>query len=280
VLRPISHILLVTAPLLALTVGCGGSSSDKAAAQTFQKAAAPFAAPIDFEGGPGSGLWGDTASGPSGARLGCLPGRRYAVAVTLPNRSSSTVTITGVGGAQPAPAIIRRIAVQVRLAPPSPTGDAVGSPALGAWSAASLVPVAIPPRKRAVVQSNFLMGRCGDLGRRQALIVNRAIVVAYRIGKHTGRQTIAAASARIILTRGPTAQRCAPPRGATRLIASDISCAVAVRAALGCRVLPHTTWGSCTATSRQWACTFTNASKSVERCWLASKRQSISVRWH
>jgi hypothetical protein len=188
------------------------------------------------------------------------------------------VTISDVAGSEPALRIIRRVAAQVRLAPAPPNGDAL-VPTLQRWSASSLEPVAIPPGKRAVVQSNFLMGRCDDLRPHQALIVNRAIVVAYRTGEHAGRQEIADRSARIILTRGPIMRRCTPPQGANGLIASDITCTEAERAAVGCHRLPHGTWGSCAAASREWNCTFTNAPKTLELCWLPSKRQSISVRW-
>ena len=276
--RSTSHILFAAGllPVLVLMVGCGGSSSGKARAQP--QGAAPFAGPGDFAGGEESGLWGDTTSGPSGTHLGCLPRRRYAVAFTLRNRSASTVTITDVGGSEPAPRIIRRVAVQVRLAPPLGNGDVLVF-ILRGWSASSLKPVAIPPEKRVVVQSNFLMGRCGELGPHQALTVNRSIVVTYRIGQRTGREEIANRTARIILTRGPTTRRCVPPQGATGLAASDLTCAVAKRAAIGCHRLPHGTWGYCAAASREWDCTFTSASKTHELCWLASKRQSISVRW-
>ncbi|HEX5250880.1 MAG TPA: hypothetical protein VFW14_14550 [Gaiellales bacterium] len=271
--RLIPQVLTIAAiPLPVFAAGCGGSSSGTAAVH-HPRIVRPFAAPIDFEGGSGSGLWGDTASS-----LGCLPGRRYAVAVTLRNRSAATVTITHVGGAEPAPRIIRRIANQARVAPPPPTGDAVMI-VLRAWSARPLVPVAIPPGKGAVVQSNFLMGHCNALRPHDPLTVNGSMVVSYRIGALAGRQVVADPGARIVLTRGPTMRRCGPPERATGLIAWDLTCSVAARAATGCRRLPHGTWGSCTAASRPWDCTFTSASRLHERCWLATKRQSISVHW-
>lgn len=206
-------------------------------------------------------------------------GRHFALVVTLRNRSASAVTITGVGAQEPAPRIIRRIAVQLRLAPPPPSGGLIAAPNLRGWSAAPPVPVAIPPGRSAVVQSNFLMGRCDELGPHQALTLNRAIVVSYRAGRHAGRQKMAQEGARIILTRRPTIRRCSPPDGASRLLAYDITCTVAERAAVGCHRLPQGTSGTCTAASSDWDCTFTDASNAHERCWLASKRQSLDVRW-
>jgi hypothetical protein len=123
------------------------------------------------------------------------------------------------------------------------------------------------------------MGRCAALRPHQALTVNRAIVVSYRVGDQMGRQEVAAPAARIILTRGPTLQACARPQGATRLIASDITCTLAERTAASCHRLPNGTGGWCTTASRKWDCTFTSASRAFERCWLPSKRQWISVRW-
>ena len=265
--------VLLSAVLAGVLAGCslGGGSAHG-------DAVAPFAMPGGTGSGPGSGLWGDTSSGPTGIRLGCLPGRHWALVVSLRNRSASTVTITGVGGSEPAPSIIHRVAVQLRLAPPPTNGDLAVSN-LQRWSASPPVPVAIPPGRSAVVQSNFLMGHCDDLRPHQALTLNRAIVVAYRSGQHAGQQEIAQRSARIILTRGPTIRPCSAPEGATHLVAYDITCSVAERAAVGCHRLPQGTSGMCTAASSDWDCTFTGASKAHERCWLASKRQSLEVRW-
>src|SRR6476660_4530881 len=110
--------VLLGVVLAGVVAGC---SLDGAPAH--RDAVAPFTTPGGTESGPGSGLWGDTADGPTGDHIGCLPGRHYALAVTLRNRSASTVTITDVGGPQPAPRIIRRVAVQLRLAPPPANGD-------------------------------------------------------------------------------------------------------------------------------------------------------------
>src|SRR5438094_3249765 len=102
--------LAAAATLLLGAAGCGDSSHG------FSQ---PFVANGGIEAGPGSGLWGDTASGPDGMHLGCLAGRHYALVVTMRNRSNAPVTVTGAGGPDPAPRIIRRVAVQFRLAPPA-----------------------------------------------------------------------------------------------------------------------------------------------------------------
>jgi hypothetical protein len=262
--------------LAGVLAGCslGGAAASRVAV-------APFTVHGGSESGPGSGLWGDTSSGPTGDHVGCLPGRHYALAVTLRNHSASTVTITGVRGSEPVPRIIRRVGVQLRLAPQTSASEqfAAGG-GLKSWSRSRLVPLAVPPRRSAVVQSNFLMQRCSQLPPHQALTVNRSIVVAYEAGQIAGHQGFADPGGRIILTRGPTIQRCSAPQGANGLVAYDISCGVAERAAVDCHRLAHGTWGYCTAAGYEWDCTFTDASKTRERCWLPSKRQNLAVRWN
>lgn len=242
---------------------------------------APFGAPGGVSGGPGSGLWGDTSSGPNGDQIGCIAGRHYSQTTTLHNRTRSTLKITGVSGKEPAPSIIRRVAVQLRLAPQtSSSGSLVGDPGYEGWSRAPLVPLSVPPGRSTFVQSNFLMQRCDQLRPHQTLIVNRAILVAYDEGQRTGHQRIAIPSAQIILTRGPTIRSCSAPQGAARLDAYDITCSMAQTGAVGCHQLAHGTYGTCTAAGREWDCTFTSASKTNERCWLPSKRQNFAVRWN
>ena len=191
------------------------------------------------------------------------------------------MTITGVRGLEPAPSIIRRVAVQLRLAPQTSNSEGLaGGGGLKSWSQSQLVPMAVPPGRSAVVQSNFLMHRCDQLPPHKALTVNREIVVAYAAGQRTGDQRITNQSASIILTRGPTIRRCSTPQGATRLDAYDITCNVAQRAAVECHQLAHGTYGNCAAAGFEWDCTFTSASKARERCWLPSKRQNLDVRWN
>lgn len=265
--------------VVALSVaGCGEAS---------HHVSQPFVSNGGIEGGLGSGLWGDTSSGPSGMQLGCIPERHFEFAITLRNRSTTAVTLTNAHVSEPAPRIIRRVAVQFRLAPPPPQGD-IEISNLRRWSASPPTPVTIPPGRSAVVQSNFLMRRCDELGPQQVLVVDSAIVVDYQASSHADREQIAQRSARIILTRGPTIRRCAPPRGpgdeavhSTSLVALDIPCAIARTATLGCRRFSYGHSGACTAAGRDWECTSTlpTGSESVERCWLGSKSQSLKIRW-
>jgi hypothetical protein len=240
----------------------------------------PFVPNGGVEAGPGSGLWGDKGSGPDGQHLGCLARRRYALVVTLRNRSSSAATLTGARGADPAPRIIRRVAVQFRLAPPPPEGDFF-VPNLRRWSAAPAVPVTIPPGRSAVVQSNFVMRHCEELPRNRALVVNGSLVLSYRTAGHEARHEVAQRSARIILERGPTIRPCIPVLGSGALVAADVPCRVARWAAGSCRRLPHRSWGTCSAAGYTWNCTYTGHTRppSVELCWLASKSQWFKVHW-
>ncbi len=263
--------MAAAAILLLGAAGCGDSSHG------FSQ---PFVANGGIASGPGSGLWGDTTSGPDGEHLGCLAGRHYAFAVTLRNRSHKAVTLTGVRGPDPAPRIIHRVAVQFRLAPPPPKGDLVVTN-LRRWTAAPAVPVTIPPGRSAAVQSNFLMRHCQELARNRTLVVDGSLVLSYRTSLHAGRQELAQRSARIILTRGPTIRGCPRVPHSAGLVAADIACKVARRAALGCHRLSHRTWGTCSASGHVWNCTSTAPAgrPSVESCWLASKSQWFKVRW-
>jgi hypothetical protein len=161
-----------------------------------------------------------------------------------------------------------------------PHGDLIVSN-LRRWSASPPTVVTIPPGRSAVVQSNFLMGHCEELGPQQVLTVNRAIVVDYRASNHADREQIAQPSARIILTRGPTIRQCLPPRHSIGLVALDVSCKIALTAALGCRRFSYGHSGACSAAGYDWECTSTlrTGSGSLERCWLGSKRQSLKIRW-
>jgi hypothetical protein len=261
---------LVAVPILLLAAtGCGASAHSQ-----------PFVANGDFESGPGSGLWGDTMSGPDGDHLGCFPGRRYASAVTLRNQLNEAVTLTAADGPDPAPSIIHRIALQFRLAPPPPNGDLIVSN-LRRWSTATSAPVSIPPGRSAAVQSNFVMRHCEELTRNRPLVVDGSLVVRYRASGHAGRQEITQRGSRIILTPGPTIQGCSRVPRSAQLVAADISCDVARRTAVACHRLSGRTWGWCSAFGHQWDCASTAPAgqPSVERCWLASKSHWFKVRW-
>jgi hypothetical protein len=266
-----SDVICLLAVLALAGAGCGEASQD---------VSPPFVSNGGIEGGLGSGLWGDTSSGPTGMHLGCIPGRHFQLAITLRNRSRTAVTLTDAHGSEPAPRIIRRVAVQFRLAPPPPHGDIVVSN-LRRWSASAPVPVTIPPGRSGVVQSNFLMGNCFELGPRQVLTVNDAIAVDYRTSDHAGSEPIAQRSARIILTRGPILRPCAPPHHSSSLVALDIPCKTARAAALGCRRFSYGHSGSCSAAGHDWECTsgLPTGSESLERCWLGTKSQSLKIRW-
>jgi hypothetical protein len=148
----------------------------------------------------GSMARGDGASTPSGMHLACIPGRRFALDVTLRNRSATPVTLTSAALDPPSDLFIRRVAVQFRLASPPPKGDLYVS-GLRRWSRSAPKPTTIPSGRSAWVQSNFLMGNCSLLLPGQSLVANRTITVAYRADGKTASQQIATPGARIVLAR-------------------------------------------------------------------------------
>jgi hypothetical protein len=267
-----SDVTCLAAVLVLSGSGCGEASHGLSQ---------PFVANGGIEGGLGSGLWGDTSSGPDGEHLGCIPGRHYAQAITLRNRSTTAVTLTDARGSEPAPHIIRRVAVQFRLAPPPPHGDIFVSN-LRRWSASPPTPVTIPPGRSAAVQSNFLMGQCYELAARQVLTVNDAIVVDYRASGKTGQQEIAQRSARILLSRGPAIRECAVPRDThvLKLRTLDLACGVARRLSVACRGITHGRSGtSCGFAGRRWGCNWIPRPRSrvVESCF--ANTSSIRAVW-
>jgi len=193
-MRPVAIVAGAAALLAILGNGCGGSK---------QTVNAPFAVEGGVASGPGSGLWGDGSSGPSGMHVGCIRGRRLALVITVRNRTKHEIMLLGGGGAQRFHDVIERVAVQVRLASPPPTGDAIGDPGLRRWSRRSSLALPIPAGRRAWVQSNFLMRNCSALRRGEVLTVNRSIALSYRAAGSSDTQAVSVAAARILLRRGP-----------------------------------------------------------------------------
>jgi hypothetical protein len=190
-----TNALPVLAMALIVTVvsGCGAGT---------QPVKNPFAASPSVQDGPGSRLWGDGSSGPGGLHIGCIRGRRFAVLITVHNRTRRTITLLGAGGTRPFPRVIERVAVQVRLAPPPPKGD-IAVIGLRSWIGRNSSPVAIPPERDGWVQSNFLMRNSALLRGREPVMVNRSTTLKYSAGGSNGTEVVSVAAARIILTRGP-----------------------------------------------------------------------------
>lgn len=184
------HAAFAFAAALGLSVlvsGCGGGEQS-------------FVAGSGVESGPTSRFWGDGTSGPEGMEIGCIPGRRLAVLVTVHNRTERTVTLMGAGAPEPMPGVIERAAVQIRLAAPPPNGDVFVS-GLRGWSRRTSAPVAIPPGREAWVQSDFLMHDCGLLT--GPATVNQSITLRYRDSGSLRSQVVPVAAAEIRLGRGP-----------------------------------------------------------------------------
>jgi hypothetical protein len=186
--------LLAAAILATALSGCAddGTSSFKR----------PFTSDGGMEGGPTSSLWGDTTSGPQGSSIGCIRGRRFAVLITVHNQTRKTIALLGAAGAQSFRDVIERVAVQVRLAPPPPTGD-IAVTGLKSWNPRSSPSVLIPPGRDAWVQSNYSMANCAHLRGSEPATINRSTTLIYRADAGPQTQNVSVPAARIILTRGP-----------------------------------------------------------------------------
>lgn len=179
--------------VVLLGAGCGGTNRVPVAA---------FVAEGGTSSGPGSGLWGDGTSGPSGLHVGCIDGRRFAVLITVHNRTNQRITLVRAGGRVEAPRVIERVAVQVSLAPLPPTGDRLVL-GLRAWDRHPSPAAVIPPRRDAWIQSNFLMRNCQSLRQHETLIVNRTTTLTYTVDGGEETEDVSVRGARMILTRGP-----------------------------------------------------------------------------
>jgi hypothetical protein len=248
----------------------------------------PFVLGGGFAAGPGSGLWGDSASGSDGTGLGCLDARHYAYAFGIENHTKEAVMLIGARGPNPAPGIIDRVAIQLRLAPPAPkVSPLVLSPpvasALHRWSARPAMALMIPPGRGATVQSNFLMRNCKDLAPGRTVVVPGSLVLSYRTSGHAHRQEIGQRGARIILTRGPAKRRCDPVSGSASFVAADTGCNAARQAALACHPMSHASWGDCTVAGVLWDCgSIAGAGYPyLEECNLPTQKSHwFRVRWN
>ncbi len=273
--------LLVSIGCLALIGAAGASGQTTARSLTGQTATSggPFALNGDLSVAGTSGFDGDRGlKGGSGMRLGCLAGRQYAFAVTVSNRTGKAVTLTGVRGPDPAPNIVDPVAVQLRLAPPPPTGDHIQI-VLRHWSSTPGHPVRIRPGRSAVVQSNFLMRECQTLGQGRTVAMPGKLTLHYSLSGKTGTQRLVQPNARFVIAEGPTIRPCSPVAGSIRMAASDISCVEARAAAPACHHLSHGNYGTCSGAGRQWDCGF--RAVTVEWCWYRGGENAhlYRVRW-
>jgi hypothetical protein len=215
----------------------------------------PFRLGGGWVGGAGNGLWGDGSTGPQGTILGCLDHRRYSDAVGLKNKTKAPVTLTAAIGPNPAPGIIDRVAVQLRLSPPyHPTEVAPVDLVYRRWSAAPTGPVTIPPGRIVTVQRNYSMRDCSALRPGRTLTVPGSLLLRYRKAGHAGRQKLTLPSERIVVRSGPTRRQCIPVAGSASLVASDVSCAFARRAAPACRAMKNGGWAGCKVAGALWDC--------------------------
>lgn len=272
--------------LALLAAGCGGASHPPAqhlggpplpVSSHAVVHYGPFVPSGGWAGGGGSGLWGDGGSGPTGTTLGCIDGRHYSQAFGIENRSKRPVTLTTAHGANPNPAVIDLVAIQLRLSPrarPSGTtdnwGGGIGIPlAYRGWSAAPTRAVTIPPGRAAAVQTNYLMHDCDELSGGRTVIVPGTLVLGYRVAGRARRTTVPEAIDRIVLRAGPTRRQCVPVAGSASLVAADTACAAARQAALACHPMSHPSFGVCTVAGVTWDCgrIAGPGSPLLESCW-------------
>jgi hypothetical protein len=223
----------------------------------------PFVPAGGWTGGGGSGLWGDGASGPSGTSLGCLDDRHYSYAFGVENTSKARLTVDSARGPSPAPAIVDRVATQLWLSPPQrPRPSTITNFGGGAgfdlvyhgWSAARTRPVTVPPHRVLTIQINFVMHNCDRLEDGRTVTVPGSLVLEYGTRGHGGRQTLALPANRFVVGAGPTRHVCAPVSGSGSLVAADVGCAFARRAAPICHAMKNGGWLGCTVAGRSWDC--------------------------
>ena len=180
--RLIPIALLVT--FSVLVGGCGGRGALSVSNPFIESVTGGASA------GPGSGLWGDTTWDPAGNHLGCIPARRYALAIGVHNNTKHDVTIAGVDGSQPLARVMERVAVQARLMPLLPKNNYLEVAGLGNWSPSATMPLVVPAGRDAWLQLNFLMRDCSLIDPHDSVTLNNSVRISYTANRKAGRQEI------------------------------------------------------------------------------------------
>jgi hypothetical protein len=166
------------------------------AAAATQLVAGPFVSIGGVAAGPGSGLWGDGDFGPDKVELGCIPRRRYPLAIVEKNRSGAAVRIVAAEMRLAAPGALRPLAIQVRLMPPlppPPNRRTLGPPpivGLRGWSSAPMKPLLVPAGRAVSIQVDFVMGDCAHVRKHQRIAGSDTIRLTYVSSGVTGHQTM------------------------------------------------------------------------------------------
>ncbi len=266
-MRRLASCLLVGG-LALVGAGCGASKKTAVysvgppvhgsrAAATVPKGIRVGPGPFVLNGGGTSGgqsgLWGDGGDGPDGTSIGCLNGRRYTDALGIQNSTKVPLRLISAGGHNPDPRIVERFAIQLRLSPPYHPSELASSDVVyRRWSASPTPPVTIPPGRIATVQRDFLLRNCRGLAR--PVTIPGSFVLHFSRSGHAGRQRMAIPGNRLLVVPGPTKRTCTPVAGSASLLASDVSCAFASRAAPQCRAMHNRGWLGCTIDGRFWDC--------------------------
>jgi hypothetical protein len=79
-------------------------------------------------------------------------------------------------------------------------------------------------------------------------------VVRYRKSRHARRQRLTIPADKLVVVPGPTKHVCTPVSGSAYLVATDVSCAFAQRAAPLCRTMHNGGWLGCTVDGTFWEC--------------------------
>jgi hypothetical protein len=250
----------------------------------------PFALGGGWVGGGGSGLWGDGGTGPRGTSLGCFDGRHYSYAFGVKNTTKRPVRLAAAIGPNPAPRIVDRVATQLRLSPPEKRRSSVAN--LGGtigmdlvyrrWSAAPTRPVTVPAHRIATIQVDFLMHHCDALAHGRTITLPGSLVLRYRAAGRVGRQKLALPENRFVVAAAPQKRVCVPVGGSGSLVASDVGCTFARRAATACRAMHNEGWLGCTVAGRYWDCgRFAGpGSPLLETCYLPHEKSHwFSVVW-
>jgi len=108
--------------------------------------------------------------------LGCIPNRRFAMAVPIHNQSDQSITILTVGGSQPHPRIVRRMAIQAWPDPQDNRPFAL----VHKWSRTPGRPLVVPADTDAWLQLNFLMRRCNLIKRGAHVPVSDILSISYQ----------------------------------------------------------------------------------------------------
>lgn len=171
-------------------------------ARTVIAARSPFVRAAHNEAAPGRGPW----LAQRGIFEPYRDGGHLSVLFAVRNRSRSEVTLVGAAAPQSGHRLLRRVGVQLKLAPPPPKGD-LAVIGMRRWRRSRPTPVVVPPGREAWVQFDFVLTDCRFFDAGVVQTYNRRTILRYRAHGRTFETALDLTGDQVTIT-APPGDRC------------------------------------------------------------------------